>query len=138
MQLFPPNGGTLSPYLVGSFDLRNSQNTIIQLINPTAEPHRACVALFDDVGKGIPPCTRVSIPPNGMVEVNIRALEPRAKFGVVKVVSLKAEGGDEPENGLIGYQRQFFGKTFTETILQPVPAEVLKDDLKRILSVCKG
>jgi len=37
MQLFPPNGGTLSPYLVGSFDLRNSQNTIVQLINPTAQ-----------------------------------------------------------------------------------------------------
>jgi len=73
-----------------------------------------------------------------MVEVNIRTLEPRAKFGVVKVVSLIAEGRDEPENGLIGYQRQFFGKTFTESILQPVPVEVLKDDLKRIFSICKG
>jgi len=137
MSFFPPSGGILSPYLVGSFDLRNGQNTIVQLINPTAHPHTACVALFNNLGKGLPPCQRVKINPNGMVEVNIRALEPRAKFGVVKVVSLMPEEKNEPENGLVGYQRQVMGQTFTECILQPVPVEILKEDLKRIISLCQ-
>jgi hypothetical protein len=135
---FPPNGGTLSPYLVGTFDLRNKRSTVIQLINPTAQPHGACVALFDPDGVGIPPCKRVEVKPNGLVEIILPkdfGLKP-AKWGVVKVVCLNPKK-DSFEIGLVGYQRQIFGETtFTETILQPVPIEILKADWELIKKVC--
>jgi hypothetical protein len=135
---FPPNGGTLSPYLVGSFDLRNKRSTVIQLINPTAQPHGACVALFSPDGVGIPPCKRVEVKPNGLVEIVV-AKDFKVKagaFGVVKVVCLNSKK-DTPEIGLVGYQRQIFGEaTFTETILQPVPNEILAKDWDLIKKVC--
>jgi hypothetical protein len=48
------------------------------------------------------------------------------------------EKEDIPETGLVGYQRHFFkGMGVTETILQSIPSEILKDDLKYIWKICK-
>jgi hypothetical protein len=81
---------------------------------------------------------RVEVKPNGLVEIVVaRDFKVKAgSFGVVKVVCLTS--GKEPfDNGIVGYQRQFYGETtFTETILQPVLIEILKADWDLIKKVC--
>jgi hypothetical protein len=133
---FPPSGGMLSPYLIGTFDLRAGAKTILHILNPTARYLRVMVAFFDDNEKPLK-CVHDKLSPNDLLEIDVRRYELPAKFGVVKVVSLN-EKEDIPETGLVGYQRHFFkGMGVTETILQSIPSEILKDDLKYIWKICK-
>lgn len=132
----PACGGILSPYLVGSYDVREMK-TVIQVINPSADSHMACIVLFDSNGAPtIPACKRAEVKPNGLIEIDVARLKPKAAFGVVKVVCLNLRE-DKPEFGFVGYQRKSYPKGMvTESTLHPVPMEVLKADLKQILSVC--
>ncbi|MBI1811067.1 MAG: hypothetical protein HY035_01090 [Nitrospirae bacterium] len=133
---FTPSGGVLSPYLIGTFDMRDEARTVLHIINPTAKNLRFMVAFFDDNEKPLK-CIHDKLSPNDLSEIDVRRYKLPAKFGVVKVVSLN-EKEDMPELGIVGYQRHFFkGIGATETILQPIPAEVLKDDLKYIWKICK-
>lgn len=152
---YTPCGGTLSPYLIGSFDRRISgpgnpakyRQTIIQLINPTSEDCSAAVALFNHIGR-FPPCGKqIKVPANGLVEVSITGMEPRSDLGVIKVACFKTSPtpttslSEVPSLGLVGFQRQFFGgECFSESPLQPVPVEILManyaEELKRILNAC--
>lgn len=151
---YTPSGGTLSPYLIGSFDLRiavpgnppKHRQTIIQLINPTPEVCIAVVALFDPGGhlqrRGRP----IQVPMNGLVEISIGEMEPMAPFyGVLKVACIRASGlptippGWVPSLGLVGVQRQFFGgESFSESPLQPVPVEILVANNSKELQLITG
>ncbi len=131
-------GGILSPYLVGSYDLREVK-TVLQVINPSATSHIACIVLFDSNGAPtVPRCTRVEVKPNGLVEIDVAKLKPKAPFGVVKVVCLNPRE-DKAEYGFVGYQRKYYPAKVgvSESILHPVPMEVLMADWKQIMSVCK-
>ncbi len=133
---FPPSGGMLSPYLIGTFDNRSDAKTILHIINPTAKYLRVMVALFDDNEMPLK-CIHDKLTPNDLLEIDVRRYKLSARFGVVKVVSLN-EKENVPETGIVGYQRHFFGKMgVTETILQSIPAEILKDDLKYIWKICR-
>lgn len=133
---FAPSDGILSPYVIGTFDQRDGARTILHIINPTARNLRVMVAFFDDNEKPLK-CTHDKLSPNDLLEMDMRKYELPAKFGVVKVVSLN-EKEDTPETGIVGYQRHFFkGMGVTETILQVIPAEILKDDLKYIWKICR-
>lgn len=133
---FAPSDGILSPYLIGTFDQRDSIRTILHIINPTAKYIRVMVAFFDDNEKPLK-CIHDKLSPNDLLEVDVRRYELPAKLGVVKIVSLN-EKEDVPERGVVGYQRHLFkGSGSTETILQSIPAEILKDDLKYIWKICR-
>jgi hypothetical protein len=133
---FTPSGGVLSPYLIGTFDMRDEAKTVLHIINPTAKNLRVMIAFFDDNEKPLK-CIHDKLSPNDLLEIDVRKYELSSKFGVVKVVSLN-EKEDIPETGLVGYQRHFFTKMgVTETILQSIPIEILKDDLKYIWKICK-
>ncbi len=133
---FTPSGGVLSPYLIGTFDMRDEAKTVLHIINPTAKNLRVMIAFFDDNEKPLK-CIHDKLSPNDLLEMDVRKYELSSKFGVVKVVSLN-EKEDTPETGLVGYQRHFFkGMGVTEAILQPIPTEILKDDLKYIWNICK-
>jgi hypothetical protein len=133
---FAPSDGILSPYVIGTFDQRDGVRTILHIINPTAKNLRVIVAFFDDNEKPLK-CIHEKLSPNDLLEMDMRKYELPAKFGVVKVVSLN-EKKDTPETGIVGYQRHFFkGMGVTETILQVIPTEILKDDLKYIWKICK-
>ncbi len=133
---FNPCGGMLSPYLIGTWDLRKKVQCIIQLVNPTAKNLRVWVAFFDDNERPLK-CIQDKLSHNDLLEIAVnKYLE--AGFGVVKVVSLNAEK-DAPEPGVVGYQRHFFTDgSFTESILQPIPMEILKEgEFEIIQKVCR-
>ena len=133
---FTPSGGVLSPYLIGTFDLREEAKTIFHIINPTAKYLRVIVAFFDDNEKPLK-CIKDKLSPNDLLEIDVHKFDLPAKFGVVKVVSLN-EKEDKPEIGIVGYQRNFFKEIgATETALHPIPSEILTDDLKYIWKVCR-
>lgn len=133
---FAPSGGVLSPYLTGTFDLRKDGKTVLHIINPTAKHLRVMVAFFDDNEKPLK-CIHDKLSPNDLLEIDVRKYDLEAKIGVVKVVSLHKEK-DVPETGIVGYQRHFLKKMgVTESILHPVPLEILVDDLKYIWKICK-
>lgn len=142
---FVPCDGVLSPYLTGTFDLRDERRTILHIINPTAKHLRVIVAFFDDKEKPLK-CVRDSLSPNDLLEIDVRKYVREKMFGVVKVVSLNGKE-DTPEVGIVGYQSHFFKKRWlfffkqetgaTETVLHPIPTEILKDDIKNIWRVCK-
>jgi hypothetical protein len=135
---FAPSGGVLSPYIIGTWDLRGGRRSFLQLVNPTGRPLRVMVALFDDNEKPLK-CLRDSLSPNDLLEIDIKR-ELREGYGVVKVVSY-SEREDRPEAGVIGYQRLFVSRFFykglvSESPLHQIPAETLKDDLQFILRAC--
>ncbi len=133
---FVPADGVLSPYLIGTFELRGGGRTILQIINPTGRYLRVMAAFFDDNEKPLK-CIHDKLSPNDLLEINVLRLGLPAKFGVVKIVSLN-EKEDVPETGLVGYQRHFFkGVGVTESALQSIPSEILKDDLGFIWKICK-
>ena len=138
-EMFPPSGGTLSPYLIGTWDLRSKQRTFLQLVNPTGRHLRVLVALFDDNEKPLK-CLRESLSPNDLVEIDIRRLLEKG-FGVVKVVSYR-ESEERPEAGVVGYQRLYVSRFFyrglaTESALHQIPLETLKGDLPIIRQACQ-
>jgi hypothetical protein len=135
---FPPSGGMLSPYIIGTWDLRGGRRTFLQLVNPTGKQLRVLVALFDDNEKPLK-CLRDSLSPNDLLEIDIKR-ELEKGYGVVKVVSY-SEREEKPEAGVIGYQRLFIRRFFykgmvSESSLHQIPAETLKDDLQFILRAC--
>jgi len=133
---FTPSGGVLSPYLIGTFDMRNDARTVLHIINPTAKNLRVMVAFFDDNEKPLK-CIHDKLSPNDLSEIDVRRYKLPVKFGVVKVVSLN-EKEDKPEIGIVGYQRHFFKEMgATETALHPIPWEILTDDLKYIWKICR-
>lgn len=142
--MFPPSGGVLGPYLVGTFDLRNGGKTTLHIVNPTAKNLKIIAAFFDDNEKPLA-CYRDRLSPNDLVEIDVRQHVQEKQFGVVKVVSFN-EQQDEPEVGVVGYQRQFYARHFlffaqgpevTETILHSIPNEILFDDFKFIRQICE-
>lgn len=133
---FVPSGGVLSPYLIGTYDLRSGGKTVLHILNPTAKYLRVMIAVFDDNEKPLS-CIKDKLSPNDLLEVDLKKYDLKALFGVVKVVSMN-EKEDVPEIGLVGYQRHFFPRLgVTETILHPIPGEILADDLKYIWKACK-
>jgi hypothetical protein len=133
---FIPSDGVLSPYLIGTFDLRGGGKTIFQIINPTAKYLRVMAAFFDDNEKPLK-CVYDKLSPNDLLEINVLRYGLPAKFGVAKIVSLN-EKEDVPETGLVGYQRHFFkGGGVTEAALLSIPSDILKDDLRYIREICK-
>ena len=139
-QTFPPSGGTLSPYLTGTYDLRGKHKTVLQLINPTGFHRRVLIALFDADEKPRK-CLRNKLSPNDLLEIDLRR-ELGDGFGVVKVVSLSSNS-ERPEPGLVGYQRSFSRcfwcgeRLAAESPLHAIPAEILTDDLPIIWNACR-
>ena len=128
---FPPSGGILSPYLIGTYDLRRG-NTFLHIVNPTAKHLRLYIAFFDDDEKLVKKIWEKNLTPNDIVEIDVRRASPGAKFGVVKIVSFNTKE-KVPEVGIVGYQRHIFDKGGTsESNLSPIPAEILRDDLRFI------
>jgi hypothetical protein len=93
-------GGMFSPYLVGTYDLRNTY-TVFQIVNPTAKDIEIYLAFFDDNEKPLK-CGKEKLSHNDLFEINVKKLELRANFGVVKIVSLLDK---KPVPGIVGFQR---------------------------------
>lgn len=138
--LFPPAGGSLSPYLIGTYDLRSPHWTTFQIVNPTGMPLRVLVAFFDDNEKPLG-CVRDRLSPNDLLEIDARR-HVRARSGVVKIVSFD-ESGERPVAGVVGYQRTFARRFFSgsllrgETNLFQIPAETLAGDMEMIRRACR-
>ena len=138
--LFPPAGGSLSPYLIGTYDLRSGHWTTFQIVNPTGKPLRVLAAFFDDDEKPLG-CVRDRLSPNDLLEIDARR-HVRARSGVVKIVSFD-ESGERPVAGVAGYQRTFSKAFFSrsrlrgETNLFQIPAEILAGDMDMIRRACQ-
>ncbi len=135
--------GLISSYLVGTFDNRRSRSTALHIVNPTAEYRRALVALFDDKENPLT-CIVETLSPNDLWEVEVSRYVQGDVVGVVKIVSLR-KNEDIPEPGLVGYQRHTFTNRFlfvkkksvAETLMHPVPTEILRDELNLIWNACE-
>lgn len=136
--LFPPAGGLLSPYLIGTYDLRSRHWTTFQIVNPTGMPLQVLVAFFDDDEKPLG-CVRERLSPNDLLEIDARR-HVKAPSGVVKIVSFDESG--RPVAGVVGYQRTFARTFFSgsllrgETNLFQIPAETLAGDMDMIRRAC--
>jgi cell wall-associated protease len=136
--LVPPPSPLLTPYLIGTWDLREAR-TLLHILNPTGHSLLLWVAFFDDNEKPLR-CVREKLSPNDLLELDVaKALgKVAARFGVVKVVSFDPTE-ERPEVGIAGNQRILFLKPpgATETGLHPVPYDVLQGDLKYIEKICR-
>lgn len=138
--LFPPAGGSLSPYLIGTYDLRSRHWTTFQIVNPTGMPLRVLVAFFDDDEKPLA-CVRDRLSPNDLLEIDARR-HVQARSGVVKIVSFD-ESGERPVAGVVGYQRTFARRIFSGSLLRgesnlfQIPAETLAGDMDMIRRACR-
>lgn len=134
---YPPSGGMLSPYSIGTYDLRSGVTTVLQVVNPTARRLWVAVAFFDDKERPVG-CDRQEMSANDLWELDVRGYKLDAKFGVMKVISFTDKSEREPTNGIVAFQRQFIkGGLISETGLHGIPMEVLKEDLPRIHEACK-
>jgi len=126
-----PSGGTMSAYLIGTYDLRDA-NTILHIVNPTAHHLVVLVVFFDDDEKRLREL-EFKLTPNDMEEIDVRRLGVDAKLGVVKIVSFDPRTR-EPKLGLVGYRRYVSARSgISESLLHPIGAEALKDDLPIII-----
>jgi hypothetical protein len=133
---FPPSGGALSPYLIGTWDAREGRATTLQLVNPTGQYIFVWIAFFNDNEKPLK-CVRERLSANRLLEIDVRKVV-EGGFGVAKVVAFSSEEFTAPTAGVIGYQRQFTkAGTFSEAPLQQIPAEILKGDFRIIQAACK-
>lgn len=134
---FPPAGGVLGPYLIGTWDLRH-QRTVIQIVNPTGQPLAILTAFFDADERPLA-CVRERLSANDLLEVDVRR-HVRDRVGVVKVVALDDAG--RPVSGVVGNQRQLWRSFFSrervraETALHVIPAEILAGDMEMIRKAC--
>ncbi len=134
--LFPPSGGVLAPYIIGTWDLREGRATTLQLVNPTGQYIYLWVAFFNDNEKPLK-CVREKLSPNDLLELDVRRVV-EGGFGVAKVVAFNNGEFTQPTAGLIGYQRHFTkAGTFSEAPLQQIPVEILKGDFQFIQAACK-
>jgi hypothetical protein len=133
--LFPPSGGVLSPYIVGTWDLLAGRTSVLQLVNPTGRYVYVWVALFNEDEKPLK-CLRDKLSPNDLLEVEIRRVLQQG-YGVIKVVAFSDDSFQRPVAGVVGYQRQFTRYGFSEAPLHPIPVEILKGDLRLIQAACR-
>jgi hypothetical protein len=141
----PPNSKAVSPYLIGTFDLRNRGRTHLHILNPTARNLRVWVAFFDEKEKPLT-CVRQKLSGNDLLEIDAFEHIRQPILGLVKVVALH-EKENMPQLGIVGNQRQIFTtqgflgffkkQKMTETGLHPVPEEILSEDLKNIRPICQ-
>ncbi len=127
--------GGAATYLIGRFDLRRDNKTLVHVMNPTGRALALVVSLFDDKGKPFQ-CMRDKIGPNGLVEIDIHSLDPPVKQGVVKIVALQPNTG-KPTIGIVGNQILFGSNGAAETGLHPISRKILEGDMKRILERCQ-
>ncbi len=130
--VYAQGGGSFSSYLVGTYDLRDT-HTVFQIVNPTAGRLDVYIVFFDDAEKPLK-CIKEKLTRNDFLEVDVKKVEPGAKFGVAKIVSLRDK---KPYFGIVGFQRNYFEKTFSETNLASVPGRILDEELKILMEVCK-
>ena len=124
-----------STYLVGTFDLRENHNTVIYLVNPTAQSLQALVTFFDDKERPLS-CVRKNLGPNGLLEFNVREYVNKAQLGVTKVIAL-SQNNDKPTLGLVGNQRFISSGQVSETPLHAIQNEVLLNgEYERIRGAC--
>jgi hypothetical protein len=129
---FASQGGCFGTFLVGTFDMRSGY-TVFQIVNPTASPLELLVAFFDDNENPLG-CIREKLSHNDLVEIDVRNLKLRSKFGVVKIIS---HVDRIPCPGIIGFQRHYFKSGFAESNLVSIPDCFLYDELKIIMETCK-
>lgn len=133
--LFPPSGGVLAPYIVGTWDQRTGRSTVLQLVNPTGRYVFVWVALFNEDEKPLK-CLREKLSPNDLLEVDLRRVL-QTGYGVIKVVSFRDDAFQSPVAGVVGYQRQFTRTGFSEAPLHSIPAEILKGDMRLLQAACR-
>jgi hypothetical protein len=130
-----PGGVSVASYLIGTYDLRNARS-VLHVLNPTARDLGLRVVFFDDDGRPLR-CISERLTANDMLEIDVGQAEPGEKFGIVKILATEPRSST-PAIGIVGNQRLFFERGgITETSLHPVPDAILREDLKRILSVCR-
>jgi len=122
---FKASGGSLSPYLVGFYDLNpgfsvEPISARLYLVNPTPVPLVAYVAFFDDEEKPLA-CTKPTLSPNGLKIVDVDEFvnstnNPHAQ-GVIKIVTFAAsQPGVKVQAGIKGWLRHHAFK-----VVQVVP-----------------
>lgn len=130
---FSEDMGLFSPYLAGTYDLRNG-TTLLQVVNPTAKDLDVYLAFFDADEKPLK-CKKDKLSHNDLLEVDVKALKLDARFGVVKIVSFRDK---KPSPGIIGFQRHIFPRVgVTESNMAAIPEKVLDKELEIILDVCR-
>lgn len=137
--IFPPSGGTLSPYLIGTWEVANGLETTIHLENPTSRLLPYKIVFFDSGGNPLA-CARRRVPHNGLDVVQCsQYVQPGV--GVVKIIIYDGDKWETVQSGLVGYQKKtrnrwYFGWPFilfnrlyseTEAPLFQIPYEVLED-----------
>jgi hypothetical protein len=139
---WPAGGGDLSALLAGAWDLRGKRRSALEIVNPTPRPLLALVVFFDRGGAPLR-CLHRRLTPDELLEIDVeRELGRRVGgAGEVKVISLD-EAGKRLVPGLVGYQLSFarclFGHSSlrAETVMQPVPAELLQGEIATLKKLC--
>lgn len=132
-----PGGSMLTPYLTGTYDLRNGADAILHVVNPTGGYLRVAAAFFDDDEHPLA-CVMEVLSPGDLWEIEVRKYVDEGRFGVVNLVSLH-EKELTPAPGIVGFQRHMFKEVggVSEAALRPVPAEILEKVFDYIMKACE-
>lgn len=126
--------GSASCYLIGTYDLRGDAVTTLHIINPTGHTVPAYAFFFDDNEKPLL-CVHSKLSANDLWEiiVNKLGLQPKAGFGVVKVITFV--DGPVALQGIVGNQRISFKAQsgVSETGLHPIQPELIREDYDKML-----
>jgi len=130
--------------LVGTYDLRSGQNTLLSIINPTSSYKQVYILFYDDNEEFIT-CHQEKLSPNDLAEIDVRKAIKKNLFGVVKVIPFEINS-DSLAFGIKGYQRQlrhykywlFFSRSYeSQTILQPIPTTMYNEKDKKAMRLCR-
>ena len=131
---FTPNGSA-SCYLIGTYELREDAVTTVHIINPTGHTVPVYAFFFDDNQKPLA-CVHSNLSANDLWEISVNklGLQPKAGFGVVKVITFV--NGAVAIQGIVGNQRISFGtpRAVSETGLHPVQPDLIREDYSKVLS----
>ncbi len=122
-----------SPCLVGTYDLRNGF-TLLQIIDPTAVPIDIRILFYDDNERFLK-CQKASLSSNDLFELDVRGLDLRARFGVVKIFCFV---DNKPFPGMVGFQRHYFKEMgMTESDMASVPVELIEREWPQVTKYCQ-
>ena len=103
---------SFGPYLAGTWESRFGVGTVIQVINPMTYQLNVHIAFLDDNEEFLK-CMVRELSANDLLEIIVPELKLKAKFGVVKILSL-ADG--KIKEGIVGYQRQILATAFEKDV----------------------
>ena len=134
----------VSACLTGTWDLRNQNQTLIQIINPTSTVLQVVVVFLDDDEKYLGCYREKELTQADLMTVDVRQYVKENELGVVFAFAIDPETKNLVP-GIVGYQlkqleiiqmQTGLPSSSTESVLHPIPSKYWDAHRKYIMDKC--